>query len=120
MKIQKITKPLFHNIHYKIWAFICALMWWYFIHDTYQTTIAINIPITHSEINFEEKNLTVYLQLNKFSYYSGYHKETSFFLAKKAVHGIIIIENHMILTHPTVKIVGVHPTVIHIKKPFEI
>lgn len=116
MIIQKITRPLFHNIHYKIWAFICALIWWYCIHDLYQTTIKINVPLTHPDINFQEQSLTVNLRLNKFSYYAGYYKETIFFLDKKAIHDIVIINNRMILTHPTIQIVDVYPTVIHVKK----
>ena len=120
MIIQKLTKPLFHNIHYKIWAFITALIWWYCIHDIYQTSIKIRIPLNDSNICFEEKFLTVHLRLNKFSYYAGYQDETKFFLDKKPIHDIITIENHMILTHPTVHIVDLYPTVIHVKKILEI
>lgn len=119
MIIQKLLKPIFHNIHYKIWAFVCALMWWYCIHDRYQTTIAITIPLDHSGICFAETDLTVRLTLNKFSYYAGYQNDTKFFLDKKPIHDIIIIENRMIFTHPAVRLVDVYPTVIHVKKMFE-
>jgi hypothetical protein len=116
MILQKITKPIVHNIHYKIWAFATALLWWHYIHDIYQTTVKITIPLNIENVTLNEKFLTLQVQLNKLSYYAGYHTETKFFLDKKPIHDIIIIENHMIFTHPAVRIVNFYPTVVHVKK----
>lgn len=116
MIIYRIKKIAVHNIHYKLWAIVAALVWWHIIHDLYQTTIIITVPIDNTTIALEEKTLTIHAQLNKFSYYAGYHTDTKFFLDKKPIHDIITLEKHAIITHPAVRVVAFYPTVVHVKK----